>query len=287
MTPNQIQSALTEVIDSFPEEERFALTAELLKVFEGKDVGTFKGDISSFKQLAIDAASTMSKPVTSRRNLEKAATKKLDKLVKSLEKELSSHLSKFKGEGDRKISETQFRKRMKDSLKLAYLRAYDLGTEASGLGRANKGLTQHSSDSEKKWVQSAISQEQKYFNKFLNALVKGESKTKSKYRISQYANALRSVFESSRVLQLPDGIIIHWVLQSNNPCSDCRLLHRMSPYTKETLPTTPKAGRTRCLGNCYCKLRVVKAKATEVTKVRRKNRSSEYLLKKLKKSKKK
>lgn len=44
-----------------------------------------------------------------------------------------------------------------------------------------------------------------------------------------------------------DGFIVH-------NCNGCRFLSEHSPYVKESIPTTPRAGSTRCLNNCRCKL---------------------------------
>jgi hypothetical protein len=48
---------------------------------------------------------------------------------------------------------------------------------------------------------------------------------------------------------------IYWVTD-DDPCSSCDLLSSQSPYTAETLPTTPAAGDTQCLSRCRCFLEV-------------------------------
>lgn len=282
---SEVRNTVEEIFPEYSHEAKLHLQQYLREILEGKDLGTFKGDVSVFKQRAIDTAAAMPASVVHRRGLERDALKTLDKEVSSLEKDMLHWVSRLKADGDRKISETRFRKEMKARLRIAYVNAYRLGTRASGLVRASD-LTAHTSADEKRWIENVFSREQKYFNKFLDAVIKGESLSKTKVRVRNYANAIRSVFESSKVLQLPDQSLIHWVLQSSNPCSECRLLKRLSPFTAETLPTTPKAGSTRCLSNCWCRLRVVKAKPAEILSVSRKNKSAEYLLKKLRTSRK-
>lgn len=279
---SDIRALVDDLFPGCAYEHRLLLEAEVRDILEGKDIGRFKGDVSIFKQRAIDTAAAMPRPVVTRRGIEKDAKQSLDKLVARLERDMEQLVSRLRSEDpSRQLSKTQFRKRMKAAMRIAYKDAYDLGTLASGLGRANSAVTTHASPDEKQWLDNMFSQEQKYFNKFLAALERGESRTKASQRIRSYANAVRSIFEGSRVLQIPDNTVLHWVLQSKNPCSDCRLIHRLSPYTKYTLPTTPKAGSTRCLANCYCKIRVVKATPAEVARVARKNKSAEHILKKL------
>lgn len=283
-----LQQLIEDLFPEINEESKVLLESEIRSVFEGKDIGRFKGDISIYKERAINTAAKMPRPVVTRKGIEKAAGKELNKLVDRLEREMLGHLARLRSDDpSRKISATQFVKRMRVSLRLAYKIAYDFGTFASGLGRANKDIVTHAGVDEKKWLDRVFAQEQRYFNKFLQALIRGESWKKARVRIKNYSNAVRSIYEASRVLQLPDNIIIHWVLQSGNPCPDCRMLHRLSPFTKFTLPTTPKAGSTRCLSYCYCKLRVVKAKPSEVQSVARRNKSAASLIRKLQKNRKK
>ena len=279
----RISRALEAAYPEASEHELREMRRIVKHLLESKNVGSFKGDVSVFKQDAIGVASAMPAPSASRNALEKDAAKKLDKVVARLEKEMLSTLKKFRAD---KISKTKFKETMKSRLTIAYQDAYALGTRASGLVRATD-LSFHTGSDEKRWIQSAISQEQTYFNKFLADLLKGQSLPIAKRRISNYANAVRSIFDSSKVVQLPDNVIIHWVLQSGNPCPECRLLHRLSPFTKATLPTTPKAGSTRCLSYCYCKLRIVQGTPAKVKSIARRNRSADYLLKKLKASRKK
>lgn len=290
MIPTQRVSNLVEEL--FPDksgEFKAAAEAQVLALLEGKDLGFFKGEVSPFKKKAIDTAAMMKKPVISRNKATKAAGKELDKLVTRLEKRMNALLKKLRhADPSKRMTKTQFKKQMKAALGMAYLDAYKLGTRASGLGRANVGLEDHVGVDEKKWVDNVLKQESKHFNKFLQSMITGESNKKARMRIRNYSNAVRSVFESSRILQLPEGSIIHWVLQSDVPCRECKLLHSMSPFTKETLPTTPKAGSTRCLSYCYCKLRVVKPKnRAQFLAVQRKHKSAANVLKKLRASRKK
>lgn len=281
-------TALVEILfPDLPGVEKVKVEQIVTTLFEGKDVGRFKGDISVFKQRALDTVNAMPKAISFRRKEEKVAGASLDKLVDNTESEMMALIRRYRADDEsRKISLTRFKSDMKFVLKSAYRKAYDLGTSASGIGREFPGMLDHQGVDEKRFVDNVFSQEQKYFNKFLADLARGESISRAEVRVRNYANAIRSVYEASRTVQLPDDTLIYWVLQSKNPCPECRLMHRNSPFTKNTLPTTPKSGSTRCLSFCYCKLRVVKAKPEEVERVARKNRSAEHVLRQLKQSRK-
>ncbi len=273
---------LTRIADIVAEgadwELRNDLVAYLKSITESKDLADFRGEISLAKQTAIRQSASMAKPVAARRADEKSARADLEKLISGLELRMDGLLSRYKSEDpDRKISDSRFKSEMTSVLRIAYMEAYQLGTRASGLTRAGD-LEFHLGTAEKGWLTRAFSSEQKYFAEFLAAVMRGESVTKSRNRIRAYAAAVRSIYDASRVLQLPEDVVLHWVLESKNPCRECKLLHLLSPYTRDTLPTSPRGGSTRCLANCKCKLRVAKARPGEVEVISRKNRSAEYLL---------
>ena len=71
-------------------------------------------------------------------------------------------------------------------------------------------------------------------------------------------------------------------VSAENPCPDCVYLAKNSPYTSETLPTTPKTGVTRCRSWCYCTLRVQKVSKRRYNAVRKRNKSAKWHLRKIK-----
>ncbi len=250
-------------------------------LLDGKDLAVFKGEILKQKQQAIRVSAAMPRPATYRRKLEKDASKKLDKVVIALDRKMTRlHRRLIRDD----IDPSLFEKKMRIALRNAYMDAYALGSMSSGFVRADD-ISQRSSEDEMNWLKKVLKEENKHFTKFIDDMIFGVSRTKVKHRIKSYAEAIRSVFQSSRVLQMPDDSIFHWVLESGNPCADCRLLHRMSPFLRETLPTTPKSGSTRCLANCWCTLRIVKSKnQAELQKIKRRNRNSKYLLDRIEKN---
>jgi len=136
-------------------------------------------------------------------------------------------------------------------------------------------------EDEMKWITSYFREEFGYFKKFIQQ-AKGLTDKQLKYRVGLYSSAMRSVYESARVLSVGPNVLITWVLQSDNPCPDCQLLARYNPYTPDTLPTTPKGGATRCRGNCYCTLRIEQATSAKVREVRKKHEKAGTILRKIK-----
>ena len=136
---------------------------------------------------------------------------------------------------------------------------------------------------EQKWLKSYVDEELGYFKKFLRDIRRGQSDAQVKRRVNAYANALRSVYESGRVLGVGPHVLITWVVdKAKENCPDCVEIARHNPFTPDTLPTTPKGGQTRCRANCYCTLRIDKATPTQVQRVRKAHKSAAWLLNKIK-----
>jgi hypothetical protein len=191
---------------------------------------------------------------------------------------LNSFSSLYSRFSNSKISKTQFIKLTKNELQKAYVSNFVAGTRTGPHLRSMSDLYAEISDEDQRWVRSAWSHEMRYFNGFLDDIVKGLSSTEVNRRFRAYADAADSVFDSARVLALPNDVLIFWVLESNNPCPGCRLLRKWSPFPKDLLPTTPKAGATQCLQNCYCLLRIKDALPHEIQAARNRLGSVETLL---------
>lgn len=254
--------------------------AESLK--EAKAVGTAKGKPDAEKQIQIATAQTSKRFVSSLRGHSRAAKKTLDRKINALEKHLHSLYRKYK---NKDITFRRFSSGSRVALKGMAELAFQLGTKSAGIVSPT-GALRPLTDHERKWLDSYLKEELRYFNRFLDAVKASQSDKRSLTRLSHYSQAVRSVFESGRVLSVGTDVIIHWVLESKNPCPDCRLLHRHSPYTSDTLPTVPKGGQTRCRNFCYCSLRIVKSTPEQVQKLRKRKKSARWYLEKLKQNQK-
>lgn len=164
----------------------------------------------------------------------------------------------------KKLSENQFRTMAKEELRKAYISNFVHGLKTGPHVYSHNIDSLDLSEEDQRWIRSALNHELRYFNGFLDDIVRGISVTEQTSRIKAYANASNAVFDAGRVLALPENVLIDWVLDSGNPCRGCVTLKQLSPFPKAMLPTTPKSGATTCYGNCYCLLRIREALPHEV-----------------------
>lgn len=154
-----------------------------------------------------------------------------------------------------------------------YKTAYFLGLKASGTGlsRAFADLSfnfygdPNVQYAEERWSKTAAKSELKFWEDFLDNI----SNKKSLYhkletRIKFYAESLEGHYNVGRVAGSPNNSLVHWVLdRGHTPCKECEWLAANSPWPKELLITTPKAGFCSCLMNCRCYLKIVPSESYE------------------------
>ncbi len=148
------------------------------------------------------------------------------------------------------------------------------GVRSSGVpgDMGDKKWRLQTSPEDEKWLKSAMQHEMRFLNKMLKAIVEDDYKMPLARRVRMYIDALESFYNSARVIGLPIQTLFHWKLspegiKKKNICASCQYLADNSPYTKKTLPTTPRSGLTLCLTNCRDKLvarRVSNEKVIEV-----------------------
>lgn len=144
---------------------------------------------------------------------------------------------------------------IKEELKSLYHQAYAHGLRGSAAGTHPDIL----SSEDIRWVDSAYTHELRYLNRFL-AAVYTLSPAQVERRARMYCDTVRSVYDSGRVQGASPNSLIYWVWSPEaQHCVSCVYLRDHSPYTKNTLPTTPRAGGTECLVYCKCHLRIVPA----------------------------
>lgn len=212
-------------------------------VHESKDIGTKKTDDMQ------DILATFSKALSPVRdkNAYRKAKYEFDKVQANFRTNMQSNIDKLKS-GE--ITANQFRARARKEFKSAYEKSFELGKKAVG---NTQGLT----DKDKKWLDKIRSSEYKYLDKFINDVISGKGSMDYSKRMDMYIDGLHSVYDSGRVDGMPvDGTKVYWITTPAEHCPDCLELSSASPYSPETLPTTPKSGYTRCLSNCKCYLRI-------------------------------
>lgn len=239
---------------------------------------------SGRKRSDVRATQTGRRFRSSQRQHSRAAGKALDREVADLARHLVTQINSYQA-GD--LSFRRLQTRASIAFKGTIETVFQLGAKAVGLVRPTGALYQPT-PAESKWLKSYVDEELGYFKKFLRDVRRGQSEQQVKRRVEAYASALRSVYESGRVLSVGTHVLIYWTLDKDkNNCPDCVELSKHNPYTVDTLPTTPKGGQTRCRANCYCTLRIDQSTASRVAAVRKGHKSAAWLLRKIKKAQRK
>lgn len=310
---------LDDSVQNLDEEELLKFVDSVyLDILEGKSIGTFKDDDfereaggyklglrkDAAKIRATETHKAKKKLVTLLNNLESGLAKlarrysdtqapikardkaKQDALTKG-QKLSKQDLDKIGKKVDNPLSKTAFKKQSKQLLKDAYTKAFQLGIKSSGVGRVSGKFGTNLTKEEERWVKSAFSQEMRYFNQFFDQIVKGTSRQNILHRIKNYALTVNAIFEAGKVRSISAESLIYWVLHPAEHCPDCLELSKRSPYTKYTLPTTPKAGVTRCLMNCKCTLRYKKATPEQLQAALKRNAQPNTVIRKILKGRKK
>jgi hypothetical protein len=198
--------------------------------------------------------------------------RKLDKIKLETEPAFLSAVTLFQ-EG--KIDKKEMRTRVVKAMKKAWKGVFIAGVRAAGIpgqvGKSKKWRVELSSADEK-WLKSAMKHEMQFLNKFLTHIEAGEGRMPYPRRIKMYVGALESFYQSARMIGVPALVEIHWTISKegkakNNICASCTYLAKHSPYTKRTLPTTPRSGMTLCITHCRDKLTVKKATPQRIQQI--------------------
>jgi hypothetical protein len=178
------------------------------------------------------------------RAVSSAALASYEEMKSGLFSMLSKHFDDFDA-GD--ITAGQLAFRLKRDLGATYERALELGMRGSGwLG----GLQEE----DLRWLRSVRQDEWRYLNRFVESALNDTGAMARNDRLRMYVDTVDSVFWTGRVEGLPRDAKIYWVLGVAEHCATCLEFAAGSPYTRETLPSTPRAGDTLCLSNCKCHL---------------------------------
>jgi len=213
-------------------------TAKMRQIILSKDKIVAKDwDLAAFAK-ARQVGQTVGKRV-----LEKVQGDTKAELIKVLKKFIHGHI-------DEREMRQQVVRRMKVSWRevfLAGLRAG--GTEGEGSGKGKVLVKLDTGDD--LWVRSAMQHEMRFLNRFLDAVVNEAGVMPYDRRAEMYVDALESFYDSARVISLPYNTRIWWKgPHDHRTCESCRYMFERSPFTKFSLPTTPRAGMTLCLTNC-------------------------------------
>lgn len=156
----------------------------------------------------------------------------------------------------------------------AYHQAFESGFDVIARGRT------YISNDDSKIVNTAVKEELSFIRPMLRDVKRSEKSAKSFYsRIDRFIGGVQAMIDAGRTAATPDNYLFNWISERDrNTCPDCMWLDVNSPYTKSNLPTTPRAGATRCLWRCRCKIVAVRSSPARVEKVRRDSHSAQYIL---------
>jgi len=256
-----------------------------LQLQEGKSLHTAKsgGTGSKKKQQSIQTAQQATSFRARQRGLSRDASRRLNKSIDEFQNNLKKQISNYTN-GD--LTFTRLQTRASITFKETVKEIFKLGVRAAGIANAT-GTDHKLTANEEKWLTSYANEELGYFKKFLQQIKSNPTRRDVERRVGLYAEALKSVFEAGRVLSVGTEVVIYWVLQSRNPCPDCQVLAKNGPYHPSTLPTTPKAGQTRCRSHCYCSLRIEKVDRARSEQVRKLGKNPKAVIKKIRDQQKK
>ena len=227
--------------------------ALLLFLAESKHISTYRGPTSVQDQVAAMQVAMIPTAQAMQRRNHQASRAKLETRVSAFGREVVGSIRQMRGGMPRGL----VIKDLKAEFQTLYHDAYRLGMQGSSVGLIPGELPIGAEG--KRWVESAFKHEMRFFNKFLaQAMNPDMPPWKIEQRVQMYMNAVRGIYEGGRVVGSHPDSLIYWVYTPEvHHCTSCLYLRDHSPYTKRTLPTTPRVGGTECLTNCRCHLRIV------------------------------
>ena len=229
-------------------------------VTEGKALGTAsQRDLHIARDLLTNRAYHYAKFAENRHIGRVVGKRTLGRVQDRVRGELLALLDDF---AQGRVDETELRDEIVRLMKTAWRDVFVAGLRASAHDRQT--ITTLNAD-DQRWLRGAMSHEMRFLNRFVSAVIESSWKMPLERRVEMYVRTLESFYDSARVIGMPGLAVLHWVgPEDRRTCAGCRYLFDHSPYTKLTLPTTPRAGATPCLSNCRDRLVVRVGTADEV-----------------------
>ena len=114
-------------------------------------------------------------------------------------------------------------------------------------GRANMGFAEFGR------VGQTLREQYAYLDKFAQDIAAGNvSESMALSRIAHYGDSCKQSYWNEYI-EKSSGLL-DWNLGATDEqnCGDCPRIAGGSPYTKETIPSSPADGATQCKGRCRC-----------------------------------
>jgi hypothetical protein len=108
-------------------------------------------------------------------------------------------------------------------------------------------------------LESETARQKAFASRFALDVARGETEEGRKIpegtRAAMYAEASEAGYQIGASLNSPDGTLIWWVLaELSRHCYLCPIHAANSPYTRESIPSSPRDGSTPCKTRCKCHL---------------------------------
>ena len=233
-------------------------------LFEGKALGTAKEiDLVLLTDPTMLATMDPAGYAKERKSGVTVGKRKLDAVMNTTEAALADLIRQFEGGS---IDAKALRKEATLLMKRAWRDVFIAGVRAGGQPPTKTlGVLAKVSPVDEKWLAGAVKHEMTFLNRFLADVVAGKGKMPYLRRASMYVRALTSFYESARVIALPANSLIYGKGPNDKrTCPSCSYMFAHNPFTKKTLPTTPRSGLTICLTNCRDRLLIRRVAPEEV-----------------------
>lgn len=254
---------------------------DLVSLDEGKSISAWRSSARKNYGQKIRTNPSYRRMITKEESL---ATRQFQAAVREFRKDLQSQVA-FYLRGTHKMS--TLRRATVEGFRQIYTRAWETGRRASGILKLQKKVRPPSRE-EEQWFRSAVREELTFWNNFLDELGRDkEFKTRAfsvPVRVDMYADTVWFMFQVARLSGLPDNVLLHWFptqKRSGEMCPGCRFMVDHSPFPRDVMPTTPKAGDTPCLMRCVHKVVVRFVPPKQVEKRRLALPSKESMLRSL------
>lgn len=262
--------------------ETWQLDMRILELREGKILGTNKGHSRTRDSIFANRLKTMPNYQKSLKTEQTKGKAEYKRLAAEARRELNLLLDNYE---NGKISFEELQRDSTDWFKHLFTSIYTAGRRASGVEAVVPEERGDPTKGEDDWLKSAIKEELKYWNKFMQEIKNGEvvraitlpsdvlalhppaRRYTIEERLSMYLGNMEGVFESGRVQGLPDDRLYYWIgpkVGERGICAGCAFIVDNQPYPKSKLPAVPRAGSTPCLDRCRHKILVRKAKGIEI-----------------------
>lgn len=189
--------------------------------------------------------------------------RRLKQVQDDVRKDIARAIHQF---GKHKLTEQQFRKKVRNRMKVAWKDVFLAGLRsggASGQGAGSGKPLVRLGPGDDKWLRSAMQHETTYLNRFLDAIIDETYRMPLEQRLAMYVDALESFYDSARVISLPATTLLYWTGPNDRiTCPSCRFMFESSPFTKFNIPTTPRSGLTLCLCLTDCHVDIVSKRGT-------------------------